>query len=175
MLGRRPLAALLTIVGVLGFGLVAAPSAMAGWRLTPFGLGPLRVGMSPEEIEDKTGGTLGPAGLCSVLEPGPRGLALTFDEDDALQYIVLDRTRKLGTTRGLRVGDRTSRIFDLYGAEAKRMSSYDAAIGQGPDILYRPRSGRAKGYRIVFWTLRKRIVLMAAGRKGVERQDEFCA
>lgn len=153
--------------------LLAVPmSAAAAWNLSPGGLGPITIGMSPAEVQEATGLELADFGPCAELVGGPRGLTLVYGEDGSVEFVTLDRTSKLTTTRGVRVRDRTSKIFKVYGARARRLPEYNDEVGQGPDVLYTPPGS---GFRIVFWTYRKRVVLIAAGRTGVEKYVEFCA
>lgn len=130
--------------------------------------------MSPEDVRGASGRSLRTSGLCLTIKNGPSGVALEFDASESLRFIVLGRS-KVRTTRGVKVGDRTSKIFKVYGTAAKRLSRSNDKVGQGFDVVYTPRSGPYKGYRLAFGTYRNRIVLIAAGRPGVERVDEFCA
>ena len=153
--------------------LLALPaSAAAAWNLSPGGLGPITIGVSPADVQDATGQELTTFGPCAEFANGPKGVTLVYDDDGRVAFVTLDQTSKLTTTRGLRVGDRTSKIFKVYGARARRLPGYNDKVGQGPDVLYTPPGS---AYRIVFWTYRKRVLLIAAGRAGVERYIEFCA
>lgn len=130
--------------------------------------------MSPRDVRQASGRSLTTSGLCLTFKNGPLGVALEFNAQDSLQYIALDRG-KVRTTRGVKVGDRTSKIFKVYGSEAKRLSRSNDKVAQGFDVVYTPRNGPYKGYRLAFGTYRNRIVLIAAGRPDVAQVAEFCA
>lgn len=115
----RPLLVLLL------FATLAAPAAARlpdSARLTPSGLGPIKVGMTEPEVEKALGRKIrqnklaGVGGRCGSARLRGGGMLFT---DDVLARVSLF-TRRFATKSGIRVGDPESAIRAQYGKRAKR-------------------------------------------------------
>lgn len=100
--------------------------ASAGSALTAEGWGPLRIGMSLEEVEDAVGEDSNPdaAGgpepeVCDIFHPedAPEGMMVMI-QDGALSRITLSGESDVRTREGIGLGDPASAIENAYGDEA---------------------------------------------------------
>lgn len=98
--------------------------AASSWVLTPQGLGPVKLGMSRQQVAAAVGGTLEGAAIesddiCvekeSTALPGV-GFML---EDTKLTRISLAEGSRIATLRGIRVGAGASAVREAYGPKLK--------------------------------------------------------
>lgn len=94
--------------------------------ITKDGWGPLRIGMTREEVIAAAGSDAQPDAVggpdpdrCDEFRPSraPAGL-LVMIEDGLLTRISLSRNSEITTPEGLRIGDASSRVADAYGSRA---------------------------------------------------------
>lgn len=108
----------------------AATPAAESWVLTSEGLGPLRVGMTLDEIAAAAGPDSDPDGVggpgpesCDQFRPAraPEGV-IVMVEEGRLTRISLDEGSRLATDRGIRIGDAAERVRAAYGAALSETS-----------------------------------------------------
>ncbi|HEX7239265.1 MAG TPA: hypothetical protein VF263_03285 [Longimicrobiaceae bacterium] len=95
----------------------APPPAPAPWTVTPDGAGPVRVGMSVEELRGALGGAVEPdsaGGECGYVRPrgGPAGVAFMVVGGRVARVDV--DSAGIATAEGARIGDAEPRIQQLY-------------------------------------------------------------
>jgi hypothetical protein len=106
--------------GLLMCLLTPALSLANGWELRIDGLGPLRIGMKFDAVNKLLGNTLEHADnpllaaeSCDMVDvKDPSGVALMFINDKLTRIDVWDKN--IATASGIRIGDRTQRVFDVY-------------------------------------------------------------
>lgn len=100
--------------------------ASAGSALTAEGWGPLRIGMSLEEVEEAVGPDSNPDAVggpepevCDIFHPedAPDGM-LVMMQDGALSRITLSGESEVQTGEGIGLGDPASAVEDAYGDDA---------------------------------------------------------
>ena len=143
----------------------------ADWRLAPDGFGPLRVGMSFAQVQQRASGLAAtPVGLrassnCDQLPlPGHPGVALMF-VDDTLARIDLFRPGPR-TTRGVQPGDRVAQAMHTYPELRAEPRAYEE-----DERFLTERSG---ANAIRFETEKGRIEKVYAGRWAQVQYIEGC-
>lgn len=96
----------------------AAPSR--GWRLTPEGLGPVRIGMSRAEVTRIVGAPLEGEELtegCIEMQPtrGWRGIYFMLEEGRLTRISLSGRESGIATPRGIAVGASEAEVRRAYG------------------------------------------------------------
>lgn len=98
--------------------------AVSSWVLTPQGLGPVKLGMSQQQVAAAVGGTLEGAAIesddiCVEKESTALpGVGFMF-EDKKLTRISLAEGSKISTLRGITVGVSASAVRKAYGPKLK--------------------------------------------------------
>ena len=104
-----------------------APAEAAATVLTAQGYGPLRIGMTLDEVTAAMGGHRNPEGsglpepeLCDEFQParGPEGLWVMIEEG-RLARITLGEGSQVETSEGLVVGDPSNAVRTAYGERAQ--------------------------------------------------------
>ena len=115
--------------------LIATPAgAAAPWILTPQGLGPVRLGMTPEQVAQVAGkpvnldesGSDNPKDCAVVEMPGHDGVDLLF-ESARLTAIWLYKPARYKTARKIGVGAKDSAVAAAYPQAIKGPADYDDA------------------------------------------------
>lgn len=95
--------------------------------ITPDGWGPLRIGMTREQVVQAAGEDAQPNAVggpdpqaCDEFRPSnaPEGV-LVMIENGVLTRISVSRNRDIATPEGIRIGDPTSAVLARYGARAQ--------------------------------------------------------
>lgn len=114
---------LVALLAIL-FLTTAASSPGPGWRLTPTGLGPVRIGMTRGEVAraldaDLSGEALDNEGSCIELFPKSPSLEGTYFLflDGKLSRISVADPGTIATPRGIRVGSSVADVRKAYGRE----------------------------------------------------------
>ena len=104
-------------------------SDVSGWRVTPNGLGPVRVGMTSAEVrsalgdawQERTGAAPGPGAAAECRHVNIGGLSATVRAmlvSDRIVRVEVD-TGDVATDRGARIGDSEARIDSLYRGQVR--------------------------------------------------------
>ena len=112
------IAAFLIVIAAPAPGQVSQ-SSRQGWRLTPNGIGPVRIGMTRAQVESilgepVTGDELTEGCLETVAE-GLNGIGFMFEED-RLTRVSLGSPSRLTTPRGIGVGATEAQVRQAYGS-----------------------------------------------------------
>ena len=123
------------------------------WNVTAETYGPVRMGMSADELRSMLGPLLAPrdslAADCDYLAIGPDGPEVLF-MIVAGQLVRVDvRDSSVATLRGARIGDSEANIGRLYGAD--RVMSTPHAYTDGHYLTVAP-AGAGDNHRLVFET-----------------------
>ena len=97
-----------------------ATSGRAGWRITPDGLGPVRIGMSRAEVTRVVGAPLRGDEItegCIEMQParGWRGIYFMFEEGRLTRISMSGAESGIATPRGIRVGASEAEVRRAYG------------------------------------------------------------
>ncbi len=168
----------------------AQPSTatVAGWRLTPGGLGPVRIGMARDEVNRllgvrMVGDSADNAEGCQPLEAdrGFRGFFFTFDQANRLATISARAPARVATPRGIRVGSTIAALRRAYGpvttmprgrrgwAGVARLQ-IDWTDFREPEYVY--WQGRDRGIR--FRSGNRRTIEQIEGGNALIRLDSGC-
>ena len=100
----------------------AAPTRSYDWKLTPAGWGPVRIGMTREQVAkaletELRGDAFDNWGSCIELFPASEQLKGTYFmfQDGKLSRISVVDAGKLATPRGIHVGSTADEVRELYG------------------------------------------------------------
>jgi hypothetical protein len=113
--------ALIAAAGALLLGAAAPPAERAGWRLTPDGLGPLRIGMSRAQVQRIAGAPLlgeeYTEGCIEMqAERGWDGIWFMFEEGRLTRISLGGPESGIATPRGIAVGATEAEVRRAYGA-----------------------------------------------------------
>jgi hypothetical protein len=141
--------------------------------VTEYGIGPIRAGMTVEEVAQAMGGGFGaPKGgtagcTYAVLVKAPPGLAVMLQDGKVARVEV--RSGRTPTAAGARIGDSEARIKALYpGRVTTTPHKYNAG---GHYLTVTPADPK---YRIVFETDGKKVTNFRSGRIPEVEQVERC-
>jgi hypothetical protein len=151
------------LAGVAGLSLALAALAAPTWCLGMGGLGPIRAGMSVEQVirlADFSGlERQHPAGECWYLRY--QGDQNSFDlmiVEDKVVRLELKGTTRLGTFMGARIGTTENELKAMYGARLEiQPHKYDEA---GHTITLQSSAG---DYGLRFETSRSKVTAIQAG------------
>lgn len=146
-----------------------------GWIVRPDGAGPLKVGMTLDDVNKTLGDHLQPtppgergSPHCYQLEPARQpGLLLMFIDDVLKRVDVMEEG--IASDRGVRLGDPVSKVQRVYGKGVLRSP---APYVEGEQtLMVRSRDGQ---YALRFATGDGRIAELAAGAWKEIQYDEGC-
>lgn len=147
-------------------GAPVATDAAAGpvsdaWTATPFGVGPVRAGMTAAEIARATGAafTAPDSGCTHVPLMGAAGSVLAMMVDGRLARIEV-KDGVVATGSGARVGDSEARIDSLY---AGRVAVEPHKYSDGHYLVVAPPDSGSATHRLIFETDGQRVIEYRAG------------
>jgi hypothetical protein len=147
------------------------------WTVTPFGIGPLRAGMTRAQAESALGAgafantDTAWSGCEYVAVAGlPPGVAVMVEQGTIARIDV--RSGSTATAAGARIGDSEQRILDLYHGRAT-VSPHKYTSGHYLTVT--PASASDSVYRIVFETDGRTATEYRAGRLPPVEYVEGCA
>jgi hypothetical protein len=134
-------------------------------QVTVDGMGPVRIGMSAEQVEKAVGAPLtlvGDASHCTdgTLAGAPDGLSLMFMEN-SLVAVSVDSPATISTASGMRVGTTRDELLDTYGDEITTDSVEDGS----ERLVFAPTAPRFGGTVIVFDLSDGQVERFAAGTR----------
>jgi hypothetical protein len=134
-------------------------------QVTVDGMGPVRIGMSAEQVEKAVGAPLtlvGDASHCTdgTLAGAPDGLSLMFMEN-SLVAVSVDSPATISTASGMRVGTTRDELLDTYGGEITTDSVEDGS----ERLVFAPTAPRFGGRVIVFDLSDGQVERFAAGTR----------
>jgi hypothetical protein len=142
-----------------------APSGDGNWAVTPFGIGPVRAGMTVAEAGTALGAPLtvtGDAKECAYARAAkaPEGVSFMVVDNHIARVDVI-RTKSVATVEGARIGSSEARIDSLYQGRVmvqphKYTDGHYLVVGSG--------AGSDTTNRIVFETDGKVVTLFRSGR-----------
>ncbi|HEX6590353.1 MAG TPA: hypothetical protein VF039_15205 [Longimicrobiales bacterium] len=163
-------------------GGVLAETAPEDALLSPDGWGPLRIGMSREEIVAALGDDANPGAVggpdpeaCDQFAPtgAPAGMLLMV-ENDTLTRITLMRGSHVRTERGFALGDSAAIVMDGYGRLAVRTPHmYREEDGAYITVWTSPPGGAAPARGIVYEVYDDTVAYIHAGGESI-RYVEGC-
>jgi hypothetical protein len=155
----------------------SADQSMASWKVTEFGIGPVRAGMTTREAV----ATLKGAGVsaaedssktCHYLRwSGPAAVAVMLDEGVVARVEV--GNRDIATKEGAKIGDAESQIQSLYaGRVIVQPHKY---VTGGHYLVVKPVAPTDSALRIVFETDGKNVTKYRAGKQPQVSYVEGCS
>jgi hypothetical protein len=141
--------------------------------VTEYGIGPIRAGMTVEQVAQAMGGGFGaPKGgtagcTYAVLVKAPPGLAVMLQDGKVARVEV--RSGTIPTAAGARIGDSEARIKTLY--PDRVTTTPHKYVAGGHYLTVTPADAK---YRIVFETDGKKVKTFRAGRVPEVEQVERC-
>lgn len=154
---------------------VTTPAA-AGWQVTPFGIGALRVGVPLSEASAVLGVEL-TANYemfddCDHVEvPNAPGAVWLMVVSDTVQRVEVGDSA-VATTAGIRVGDREERVRALYG---DRVTVEPHVYTDGHYLIIRADAAADSLYQIVFETYEGVVTRFRSGLYPAVQWVEGCA
>ena len=147
--------------------------AAGQWDVTSSGIGPIKAGMSIDELNIVThNGFTIPAKLeeCAFIRPksGPKGVALMVEKTTVSRVDITEGT--IATTKGARIGDSEERIQSLYPGQVKVMPH---KYTDGHYLVVTPSGGGNN--RIVFETDGKKVLRYRSGAEPAVEYVEGCS
>jgi hypothetical protein len=151
----------------------ASPAA-AGWTVTPLGAGPIRVGMTIDDLRRVAGYFTVSEGAseCTFVRPAnaPRGLAVML-VNGAVTRVDVDSSG-VQSDAGVAVGDSASRVSTAYtGRVSATPHKY---VPGGQYLTVRSASPADSSLRIVFESDAGRVTRFRSGRVPEVEQVERC-
>jgi hypothetical protein len=153
----------------------ASPGALI---VTPFGIGPVRAGMSPSEAESALGAQIAwPNGSrdgrgCTVVSwrGAPAGVHLMIENGKVARVDVDSAT--VATADGIRVGSSEAEVRSAYGSRLMTMPhKYEP---KGHYLVVTPASAADSLFRLVFETDGQRVTRYRSGRLPAVQYVERC-
>ena len=134
-------------------------------EVTVDGIGPVRIGMSAQEVEKATGAPLtllGDASHCTdgTLAGAPEGLSMMFMRN-TLVAVTVETPATVSTASGMRVGTTRDELFDTYGNEITTEWTQDGA----ERLVFAPTAPRFGGRVIVFDLTGGQVERFSAGTR----------
>ena len=149
---------------------------MSSWKVTEFGIGPLRAGMSAREgvaALQGAGVTATPdnAKGCHYLKwSGPAGVRVMVDEG-VIARVQVD-SGSIATADGAHIGDAEAKIKTLYaGRVAVQPHKYTSG---GHYLVVTPVAATDSAFRIVFETDGQKVTKYRAGKQPQVSYVEGC-
>ena len=173
--GRTAVVAALAAACLAGPALAHAAPVTTTSRITQHGIGPLRIGMTLDQAQKRTGQTIehqrfDPASdACGIGRLLPADLGVMMTTTDRRIAVLSVSERGIATRRGIRVGDTARDLRRAYGSRLRsRVNKYDP---RARDFVL--RFGNRK---MIFWTDAKRVIRQIdGGRKPEIDYVEGCA
>ncbi|MEU1923275.1 hypothetical protein AB0H23_28815 [Streptomyces albogriseolus] len=134
-------------------------------EVTVDGIGPVRIGMSAEEVERAAGTPLslvGDASHCTdgTLAGTPDGLSMMFMQN-SLVAVTVATPATVSTASGMRVGTTRDELFDTYGNEITTEWTENGA----ERLVFAPTAPRFEGRVIVFDLTEGQVERFSAGTR----------
>lgn len=154
----------------------AVPSDPSDWTVTADGYGPVRIGMTVDQVRETLGRLLVPRDSihpeCDYLAIGPEGpeVLLMVVGGELVRLDVRDSA--VTTAAGARIGSSAATIGRLYGAD--RVMATPHAYTDGQYLTVVP-SGMGDDHRLVFETDGKRVTEYRAGMLPMVGWVEGCS
>jgi hypothetical protein len=153
------------------------PDTGAGLRVTLYGIGPVRAGMSVAEASSALGATLelptsADATACDYLRwsGGPEGIFVMVEN---LRIARVDvRSGTIATQEGARIGDSAERIRQLY---AGRVTASPHKYTDGQYLTVAPSSPADSAFRLIFETEGGRVTRYRSGKLPQVEYVEGCS
>jgi hypothetical protein len=154
----------------------SADQSMSSWKVTEFGIGPVRAGMTTREAV----ATLKGAGVsasedssksCHYLKwSGPTAVGVMLDEGVVARVEV--GNRDIATKEGAKIGDAESQVQSLYaGRVAVQPHKY---VTGGHYLVVKPVAPPDSAFRIVFETDGKSVTKYRSGKEPQVSYVEGC-
>lgn len=167
--------------GMAGDTTRAPGQAAAGAMTVGFeGIGPLRVGMTPDQAKAALGGDFQPLGTSAGTEPGgcryarsgalPAGVRVML-EGDRVVRVEVDSGTAAATAEGARIGDTESRVKQLYPGVQVQPHKYT----DGHYLVVTPSAPADSAKRIVFETDGQKVLRFRAGQRPQVEYVEGCS
>jgi hypothetical protein len=173
----RSLAVATALLVMLGCDVAPDADRAAALRVTLYGIGPLRAGMSIAEASSALGVPLGlpddvDAAACSYLRwpGGPEGVSVMVEHLSVARVDV--RSGTVATEAGARIGDSDERIRRLY---AGRVTASPHKYTEGQYLTVTPASPADSAFRLIFETEAGRVTRYRSGRLPQVEYVEGCS
>ena len=142
----------------------ASGAPTSAWTVTPSGIGPIRVGMTVEDLKRVGGDVNVPAGNadCAYVRPpsAPAGVSVMLAHGEVTRIDV--ESSGVQSDAGIVVGDSASRVSQVY---AGRVTATPHKYVQGGQYLtVRSPSPQDSTFRILFETEAGRVTRFRSGR-----------
>ncbi|MBB3075556.1 cutinase family protein [Streptomyces violarus] len=135
-------------------------------RITVNGVGPVKLGMSPEDAAKVIGSTIPveSRGLTCVdhtVDGGPAGLLLRFTQDRLVAVGVRPPATEIRTASGVHIGSTRDDVIETYAEEIEATTS----VHGGEELVFAPAAPKFAGKVIVFGMVDGAVGLFIAGER----------
>lgn len=135
-------------------------------RITVNGIGPLKLGMSPEEAEGAIGAAIpvessGPTCVDHTVEGGPTGLFLRFAQHRLVAIGVRPPAKEIYTASGIHIGSARDAVMNTYAGEIEATTS----VHGNEELVFAPTAPEFAGRVIVFGIVDGAVGLFIAGER----------
>ncbi|MGX6741236.1 esterase/lipase family protein [Streptomyces xantholiticus] len=135
-------------------------------HVTVNGIGPLRIGMSGEQVEKASGmpiATVGDYSHCAdgSIEGAPQGLSLRFVEGKLVAISVSTGASSIATASGIHIGSTRDEVLRTYSGEV----TVESVSGGFEYLVFAPKDPQFDGRVIVFSVRDERVEAFAAGER----------
>jgi hypothetical protein len=154
----------------------AAGQSVADWKVTEFGIGPLRTGMTAREAVATlkgagVGATEDSSKTCHYLKwSGPTAVAVMLDQGVVARVEVGNPS--IPTKEGAKLGDTEAQIQSLYPG---RVTVQPHKYTKGHYLVVRPVAPNDSAYRIIFETDGQKVTTYRSGREPQVSYVERCS
>jgi hypothetical protein len=149
---------------------------MSSWKVTEFGIGPLRAGMTAREAVATlqaagVGATADSSKACHYLRwSGPAAVAVMLDEGVVARVEV--GNPDITTKEGAKINDAESQIQSFY---PNRVTIQPHKYTKGHYLVIAPAAASDSAYRIVFETDGQKVTKYRSGKQPQVSYVEGCA
>ncbi|WP_405893117.1 cutinase family protein [Streptomyces sp. NBC_00104] len=135
-------------------------------RVTVNGIGPVKLGMSPEEAAKAIGATIpvesrGPTCVDHTVDGGPTGLFLRFTQDRLVAVGVRPPATEIHTASGIHIGSTRDDVMETYAAEIEATTS----VHGNEELVFAPAAPEFAGKVIAFGMVDGTVGLFIAGER----------
>ena len=144
-------------------------------KLALNGIGPIKVGMTVDEASRAAGVRLVKASsgrLCSYfkLQEDPKGIGFLVTKGRIATVQI--GNKNITTMKGAKIGDTEEQIFSLYPGQI--IVTKNPLGGSGNNLTFVPRDAADSNYRLIFWTLNRRVTYFTSGQLPEVEYSEGC-
>ncbi|MFD0149533.1 cutinase family protein [Streptomyces sp. NPDC055721] len=135
-------------------------------RVTVNGIGPVKLGMSPEDAAKAIGATIpvesrGPTCVDHTVDGGPKGLFLRFAQGHLVAVGVIPPATKIQSASGIHIGSTRDDVMATYAGEIEATTS----VHGNEELVFAPTAPKFAGRIIAFGMVDGAVGLFIAGER----------